>query len=633
MQISTASDVRTDRRERLLHYGLRAAVVLAAVLVVAGALLVGFRVARSGVLPGVQVADIAVGGMSQERLTTALRGHEQRRSGTEVRVHRDVPDTHAHKAEPVTLTTTGAELGYRMDVDATAETVWHRGRQGNPFAALADHIRAFWATTEVEPVESIDTTALDAWVADAARKLELEPVEANLEFDGAAVVAVEPAAGLRVPEDSLREGVLGVLLAGRDPDVAATTEAVDPLTTTADVEALLAQARQALSAPVRLYRNDGEVTFAPEDIGAVLSVSRDISDDDVTLRLVADPEGVTARIPDDQLAAFRSEPRDARFEVAGGTVQIIDGQEGFRYDAQAAADQLVEVATGDGPREAELAGDVTEPDLTTEQARELGITEQISTFTTSFQAGQSRVLNIHRIADIVDGAVVKPGETFSLNGFVGPRTREKGFVEGGAIFDGEFISAVGGGVSQFGTTFFNAAFFGGYEFLEYKAHSYYISRYPVGREATIDYPSVDLKIRNNSPHGLLIKTSHTASSVTVTFYATKWVDVDSITGEQHNFREPQTQVRENPALPPGSERVVQSGRSGFDIVVTRVLRFPDGREERERFFTRYLAEPRIIERNSQQASPPPEDDPNGEQPPPPDQDEGDDDPPPPEDET
>jgi vancomycin resistance protein YoaR len=246
-----------------------------------------------------------------------------------------------------------------------------------------------------------------------------------------------------------------------------------------------------------------------------------------------------------------------------------------------------------------VAGEVLQPERTTTEARELEITEQVSTFTTSHDCCEPRVTNIHRIADILDGAVVAPGESIELNDFVGKRTREKGFVGGGAILRGEYIESVGGGISQFATTFFNAAYFGGYELVDYKPHSYYIPRYPVGREATINYPNVDLRIRNNSPHGLLIKTSYTSTSVTVTFYGTKWVQVDSIKGERRNYRQPDVRYIEDNSLPPGASEVVQqAGDPGFSITVTRVLRFPDGRVERQPDTTRYQAEDRIIKRNT-----------------------------------
>ena len=192
------------------------------------------------------------------------------------------------------------------------------------------------------------------------------------------------------------------------------------------------------------------------------------------------------------------------------------------------------------------------------------------------------------MADIVEGAVVLPGETFSLNGYVGARDRGRGFVEAPMILDGKFVPSVGGGVSQFATTMFNAVFFGGFEDVYHKPHSYWIRRYPPGREATVSSPAPDLKWRNDSKYGVLITTSYTPRSITVTFWSTKRYDIESITGDPYNFRGFRTQYDYS------STCESTAGERGFDINVWRVFKVGGKEIKRERFFTRYLPEPRFI---------------------------------------
>lgn len=160
-------------------------------------------------------------------------------------------------------------------------------------------------------------------------------------------------------------------------------------------------------------------------------------------------------------------------------------------------------------------------------AESLGITELVGKFTTYFEPGQSRVTNIARISDLTRGVVIAPGETFSVNDYVGRRTRANGFVAAGMISDGVFIDSVGGGISQYATTLFNAAFFAGLDFGEYQSHSIYLSRYPYGREATVSFPRPDLQIVNNTPYGVLIWPTTTDDSITVKLFSTRWA-----TGEQ-----------------------------------------------------------------------------------------------------
>jgi vancomycin resistance protein YoaR len=408
----------------------------------------------------------------------------------------------------------------------------------------------------------------------------------------------DPRAGSRPDPETLREATLAALAEPGSETVEFQTEAVQPRTARQDVDRLVAQAERIVSAPVELSRDDETLTLEPETLAGLYTVQEVPDDADRPLRLTITKQALGEVFTDEVRERFEVEPRDATVVLADGGPKVKSGRDGFAIDLNRSRTQIHElaVAAPEATRSAELDGKVVEPERTTKDARELSITQKVSSFTTEHPCCQGRVTNIQRFADLMDGAVIEPDEVFSLNDHVGQRTAEKGFVAGGAIQQGEYVDELGGGVSQFATTFFNAAYFGGYEIVEHKPHSYYISRYPPGRESTINYPNVDVKIRNNSPYGVLVDTSYTGTSITVTLWGKKWVEVESSTGEPHNHTSPQTEVRENPDLAAGTEQVIQTGGTGFDIVVTRTLRYDDGSSDSEEFFTRYLAEPRIVER-------------------------------------
>lgn len=185
------------------------------------------------------------------------------------------------------------------------------------------------------------------------------------------------------------------------------------------------------------------------------------------------------------------------------------------------------------------------------------IVERVSSFTTPHSCCENRVINIQRMADIVRGYYLVPGQIVSLNEYVGPRTREKGFVPAGAIRSGHLVPEVGGGVSQFATTIFNAAYFAGLDFVQYQAHSLYFSRYPFGREATISNPAPDLVIENSTDYPVLIWTSYTSSSITVSMYSTKNVEVEQV-ATRTSSRNQCTYVETD------RERVYADGRTEID---------------------------------------------------------------------
>src|SRR5690606_19612011 len=181
-------------------------------------------------------------------------------------------------------------------------------------------------------------------------------------------------------------------------------------------------------------------------------------------------------------------------------------------------------------------------------AEALGIKEVISDFSTSFPHASYRNINIGRAAELVNGTVLKPGETFSMNDTVGERTRANGFTEGFMISNGVFKEDLGGGVSQMATTLFNGMFFAGLEDVEHKPHSFYISRYPVGREATVAWGSVGLKFKTTTDHGVLIESTVSPGSagsqgtVRVRMWGTKIWDIDSSTGKRYNLTSPKTRT-------------------------------------------------------------------------------------------
>jgi vancomycin resistance protein YoaR len=553
------------------------------VLLVVGAFVL--RSTRSGVLPNVTLAGTDVGGMTRDELVDVVDGMADDRAGALVTVERDGRRRSA----------SNGAIGYAVDRDATVDAVWDLGRRVNPLTTIGDHARATFDEITVEPIDGVDEDALRTWADNVSSAMTKEPREGGVRFKGSRVQRRDPRPGSRPSVASLEEQARAAFTTPGSDTIDVAAEPVPTRTTTEDVDALVRTARRIVSAPVRLRRAGDTLTLSPRTLGTMFRVRRRAEGDDVTMQLVVRPGRLREVINGDVRSRFEVAPRDATVELTGDGPTVRNGRQGFTVN---------ELARGDGAeaRSATIAGDTIAPDRTTKEARELQITQRVSSFTTQHACCESRVTNIHRFADIMDGALVEPGDTLSLNGYVGPRTADKGFVGGGAIQRGEYVEELGGGVSQFATTFFNAAFFGGYEILDHKPHSYYISRYPAGRESTINYPTVDVVIRNNSPYGLLVDTSYTDTSITVTFWGRKWADVDSTTGSPHNYTDPPTEIEQNPDLPNGSERVVQSGKQGFDIVVTRRIRYRAGGSDNEEYFTRYLPEPRIIERGTGRGS-------------------------------
>ena len=281
-----------------------------------------------------------------------------------------------------------------------------------------------------------------------------------------------------------------------------------------------------------------------------------------------------------------SVPHDARIVLHKGRPRIVPEVDGVALDPAALA-TAANSALLTPSRTAAVAAVVRRPALTTEKARALGVRERVSTFSTVYPPLADRTNNLRIAARTVNGTLVLPGHTFSLNRVLGRRTPEKGYRQAPAIQGGRLVEDYGGGVSQMATTIFNNVFFAGLQDVHHKPHSLYISRYPEGREATVNFPTVDLVWRNDSPYGVLVQASVTGT-VNVSFWSTKVWDVKAEKGPRTNYRTPKTVHDPQPGCVP------QDPNPGFDVAVRRL--FFKGRTlvRTQTFTTSYAAEDEVI---------------------------------------
>jgi vancomycin resistance protein YoaR len=520
------------------------------------------------------VAGVDIGGLAPAAAADALE---------EQLAPRVIAD-HTVIADDVEATLSPATAGIMLDVEGTVDAA--DDQPLNPWTRLV----TLFADRDVEPVITGEDTALSAQIETIAAQVDRAPVDATITIEGTTPSVVEPADGRQLDREGSADAITGALASGGDPQTPIELPVeVSPVQVDRDeAERVLDETvTPALAAPVAVVSQDGGVT-AEVSVAAIAASLTFTPEEDGELTVGIDPEALEPALGE-ELSVFGTPAKDADFQLSGGAVTVVPSVDGTGVAPAALAEQLLPVLTEPAPRSVTAELGPVPADFTTQEAEALGIREEIGTFTTKIGNPNSGT-NIRVVAQEVDGAIVRPGETFSLNGFTGPRGTAQGYVEAGVINNGEFTTAVGGGISQFATTMFNAVFFSGMEDVFHKPHSYYISRYPAGREATVYYDSIDLKWRNDSETGVYIDTAWTPGTITVTFYGTPRYEIQSISSERYNQRSPVVQEKPDD----GSCRA-QGGSTGFDITVTRVFRdLASGAEvKRENFQTRYAAEPVI----------------------------------------
>ncbi|GAA3735857.1 VanW family protein [Plantactinospora mayteni] len=539
-----------------------------AVLVASGGATAGY--AYAGEVPrGTSVLGVDLGGKNRAEAAQALRADLDSRAST---FTTPVPVRVGDQTGEVSP----AAVGLAVDVEATV-------------AAAAEHrpgpLSLLFGSRETEPVVSVDAEKLDAELRKIAGRTGHQMTLPAITFSGTTPRPVypKPSKGLRADESAkaLREGWL------RGQPVQMPLVETHPATTTEEVDKLVTElAKPAVAGPVTVTTDRGNLTIAP----AVIAKS---------LVLTADKTGkIAPRVDEKKLRAALSsqlgkvevKAKDATMSIQGNKPKLVAGAGGSQVDTAALARDLLAVLPKTDGRTVQAQLKPVEPKVSTEDLSKMGIKERVSTFTTNFTGGlgSPRSQNIVTIARDVDGTVVKPGETFSLNGHTGERGYAQGYRDAPVILDGKLVPGVGGGTSQFTTTLFNATYYAGLEDVEHKPHSYWFSRYPPVIESTIFWPDLDFKFKNDTPHGVLIDTSHTSSSITVSIWSTKVYDrVTTEWSARRNITKPKV-IK----LQPGPSCIPTNGIDGFTQDAFRLFHKGGKVVKREKFTWKYLAEPR-----------------------------------------
>jgi vancomycin resistance protein YoaR len=506
----------------------RWALALAAVPVLALVLLLVAWAIDTAALSGqvrrnVEVAGRPVGGLGEASLPEVMNGIADEVAARPVRITSD---------DKVYETTAG-DIGLALDEQATSEAALDVGRNDHLFMQPFSWLRSFVTPREVDvryTVSGPTATAKIVELQGADRTAPRDPA-ITLGEQGWTLVPGQPGQGLDTEAlidelpDAAAESRPGTI------EVAVGSAPVAPTFTDAQAQEQADRANQMTANGLQLTVAGTTKTVPAAQLRSWITPTAEGGE----LGLTINEEAVDKALPT-VFADIIAPAQDARIVLGANGPTVVPSEQGVSCCGGDSA-QRVWQALSEGQPGTELEATTTEPSLTTDAAQGLGVARPVCGnnawrdgapttagpgFTTWYNPGEPRVTNIHRIADIVDGTLVLPGHEFSMNEVVGPRTLEKGFVVAGAIRDGKHVDEVGGGVSQFATTTFNAAYFCGLDITAYQAHSEYFPRYPRGREATMGYPAPNLSFVNDTPYGILVDTSYTDTSVTVTMWSSPY---------------------------------------------------------------------------------------------------------------
>ncbi len=521
-----------------------------------------------GVRQGTVVSGVSIGGMSTADAVATLDATLGKLSRRPIKV----------EAVGKEFVVKPKDAGLSFDAKATVASA--TGRTFNPFVMVADLL----GQSEVEPVVVVDEQALTSQISGISLAIDRPATEPSITIKDMTAELKPGKNGRALDVEATSAQLVDALLKEREP-IAGSMVKVPPMVSQASAEESAALARSAIANPITVTAGDASAKLKPKAIARSLSFT--VVGDQLTPQI----DGlVLQRALDGKLAGAEVPGRDASFKIVQGKPVVVPSVVGRGVSETELATAVVDVLGNEPPdRTVTVTMAVREPAVTTEQARALGVTEQLSTFTQKFPYAAYRVQNIGQAARNVNGTLLLPGETFSMNDVMKERTEKNGYTVGFVVGSGGvFAEDLGGGVSAATTTVWTGAFFAGLERVSTQAHSIYISRYQPGLEATVAWGIFDMKFKNDTPNAVFITTAMTDTSMNVTFWGTKVYDeIKAEFGPKENIV-PFTTIFDKSKTCLG-----QSGMDGFTIDVDRVF-MRDGQEvKRETITTNYRPAPKV----------------------------------------
>jgi vancomycin resistance protein YoaR len=531
-------------------------------------------IANTGqVLPGVHVAGVHLGGLDGAAAAAKLR--------------EELPSLSSGRA---TLTIDGeavtvpyARVGRDYDIEEMVSAALALGHEGNPLTSTGARLRSVIAATSLPVVvHPFDEAAMNEVAVDVALRFTRAASDASVTNEGGTFVVTPAIDGARL-DPRLVRATLAPVLGTADPADAtlglatvARPAAVSTAAAQAAADAAIGMAGTPLT--LTLPGDEEPLSLSPVQLASVVRFATrgDTSVASVDQQTAAALVGSLAEQVD-------RDPQNARFTYAGagptGVIAAVTGRE-LDVDASLASltDALDQRAAGASVPAMAIATAVTEPPLTTAAAEAaIGKMQRVSTWTTNYAPGVSNYwgANISIPAWDIDGRTMAPGEWFSFWGSIGPVTTARGYGSGGVIINGRSYptGALAGGICSTSTTIFNAALRAGLNIGDRTNHSYYISRYPLGLDATVlrtDSYVTDMTFQNDTSAPILIRAYAADGFVRFDLWTVPTGRTVSLsTPYVTNMRTARDVTIVDPSLAPGSSVRDESPHNGMNVSVTR----------------------------------------------------------------
>jgi vancomycin resistance protein YoaR len=534
----------------------------AIIVIVVLAILVDSAVYYNKVHSGVSVVGIELGGQTRAEATATLQGVVDQAQNS-----------------PLTLTYGGkswtlmpSEVGAKMDVEAAVKAAMGVSRDGNIFSDIGTRWKLFFSKRDLSLTGSVDDTKMQAFVAGVAKDIDVTPVNAALSIENGQIKVVDSVQGKAVEQTALADTLKSLLVTLHSTTVEIPVVVTEPKVKAEDNAEAQKQAETMISGPVTLTHGTSQWAITAQEIASYMGfTSKDVNGVS-TLVPVMDATKLQPLLALVE-PAVASEPVNATFESDGAKAWVVDGKDGEQLDSEATAQAITAATLKIGDRTVEAITKKKEPELTTQEAKDMGISDLLSSYTTKYTGSGNRQVNVKITTQYATGVMLAPGQEYNFDKQIGPRTPARGFRKApGIVGPNTLEDVLGGGICQVSTTMFNAAIEAGLKITERHNHSIYIDHYPKGRDATVTDGGKNLRFKNDTDHYIWIRGVSTGTVTTISMYGTKDGRTVAINvGNFYGVSGKSTVTVKDSTLKSGKSEVLDKGQTGKSLRTTYVV--------------------------------------------------------------
>lgn len=572
---------RSDERAAGFRRGSFAFVLtFVAIVLFMASFAVGYaRVNEGKALPGVDVAGVSLSGLTRDEAATKLADALPSLSAGNLVV--DVNGARKSVAY--------SSFDRRYDTSFMLDQAFNLGRAPNFIAQIQEQLRVLIGGVDVDPQVTWNGQKLADRVAAIAQAAQKDPVSASLSRVNGRYVVTPAQTGLSVDvEGAVADAVAQVNnTSPADTSVTVHTAVVPPQISTEQAQAAADTVERVVGSGLTIAGADLATQISSDELRGWVYLQEAPGGGNWQVVIERDP---IRQFVADYAAQTDIPAKNATFGFVGSKVSVVESKDGRAADTDTTTNNIMAAlqarATGQSaPASIELALGSVAPTFTTQDASAISDkVTKIGEWTTNYVAGplNGNGVNIQIPTEIINGTVVEPGQTFDYLNAIGPITSPP-FTAGAAIVHGHTKEegVLGGGMCSSSTTLFNAAMRAGLEVRARRNHSYYISRYPVGLDATVwvagPHSRQTMSFVNDLKYPILIKGINEHNKVTFQIYGVpdgRTVQLSEPVVE--NFEKANEYYQYTDALPPGHKQLVEFTVDGFKSTVVRTVKDASG---------------------------------------------------------